>query len=125
MSIDRIPSDFASYSDAVSVSGPGRWVYVSGQVGMDAEGKVEGDLTTQTNATFDQIERILAKAGAEMRDVIKISVFLTRLDNYAEFSAVRAARFGDVLPASAAVQVAGLLLDAEIEIEAVAFVAEG
>ena len=123
MSIERIPSDFASYSDAVAVSGPGRWIQVAGQVGMDADGKVEGDLTAQTHATLDNIEKVLAKVGAELSDVVKIVVYLTSLDDYASFSAVRAERFGDVLPASAAVQVAGLLLDAEIEIEALAFVA--
>lgn len=124
MSIERIPSDFASYSDAVAVSGPGRWIQVAGQVGMDADGKVEGDLTAQTHATLDNIERVLAKVGADLSHVVKIVVYLTSLDDYASFSAVRAERFGDVLPASAAVQVAGLLLDAEIEIEALAFVAE-
>lgn len=125
MSIERVPSDFASYSDVVAVSGPGRWVIVSGQVGMDADHKVEGDLRAQTHSTFDHIERNLAKVGAGMSDVVKITVYLTSLDEYAEFSAVRSERFGDSLPASAAVQVAGLLLGAEIEIEALAFVAEG
>lgn len=124
MSIERIPSDFASYSDAVAVSGPGRWIQVAGQVGMDADGKVEGDLAAQTHATLDNVEKVLAKVGADLTDVVKIVVYLTSLDDYASFSAVRAERFGDVLPASAAVQVAGLLLDAEIEIEALAFVAE-
>lgn len=124
MSIERIPSDFASYSDAVAVSGPGRWVQVAGQVGMDADGKVEGDLAAQTHATLDNIEKVLAKVGADLGDVVKIVVYLTSLDDYASFSAVRAERFGEVLPASAAVQVAGLLLGAEIEIEALAFVAE-
>jgi 2-iminobutanoate/2-iminopropanoate deaminase len=124
LSIERIPSDFASYSDAVTVSGPGRWIQVAGQVGMDADGKVEGDLAAQTHATLDNIEKVLAKVGAGLDDVVKIVVYLTSLDDYASFSAVRAERFGDVLPASAAVQVAGLLLDAVIEIEAVAFVAE-
>lgn len=122
MSIERIPSDFASFSDAVAVSGPGRWINVSGQVGMDSEGKVEGDLATQAHATLDIIERILAKLDAGLGDVVKITVYLTSFDDYASFSAVRAERFGDTLPASAAVQVAGLLLGAEIEIEAVAFV---
>jgi 2-iminobutanoate/2-iminopropanoate deaminase len=56
--------------------------------------------------------------------VVRITVYLTGLDDYAEFSRVRAERFGDSLPASAAVQVAGLLLGALVEIEAVAFVAE-
>jgi 2-iminobutanoate/2-iminopropanoate deaminase len=124
LSIERIPSDFASYSDAVAVSGPGRWIQVAGQVGMDADGKVEGDLAAQTHSTLDNIEQILAKVGADLGDVVKIVVYLTSLDDYASFSAVRAERFGDVLPASAAVQVAGLLLGAEIEIEALAFVAE-
>jgi 2-iminobutanoate/2-iminopropanoate deaminase len=124
LSIERIPSDFASYSDSVSVSGPGRWIYVSGQVGMDADKKVEGDLATQTHATLDHIERILQQSGAGLGDVVKISVYLTSLDDYASFSAVRAERFGEALPTSAAVQVAGLLLGAEIEIDAVAFLAE-
>jgi 2-iminobutanoate/2-iminopropanoate deaminase len=125
MSIERVPSDFASYSDVVAVDGPGRWIHVSGQVGMDADKKVEGDLAAQTHATLDHIERVLGKVGASLGDVVKITVYLTSLDDYASFSEVRAERFGDTLPASAAVQVAGLLLGAEIEIDAVAFVPEG
>ena len=113
-----------SYSDVVAVGGPGRWIQVAGQVGMDADGKVEGDLAAQTHATLDNVEKALAKVGADLTDVVKIVVYLTSLDDYASFSKVRAERFGDVLPASAAVQVAGLLLDAEIEIEALAFLAD-
>lgn len=124
MSIERVPSDFASYSDVVAVGGPGRWIHVAGQVGMDAEGKVEGDLATQTHTTLDHVERALGKVGADLGDVVKITVYLTSFENYAAFSEVRAERFGEKLPASAAVQVADLLLGAEVEIEAVAFVAE-
>ncbi len=121
MSVERVPSDFASYSDVVAVGGPGRWIHVAGQVGMDAEGKVEGDLAAQTHATLDNVEKALAKVGGGLDDVVKITVYLTSLDDYASFSAVRAERFGETLPASAAVQVAGLLLGAEVEIEALAF----
>jgi 2-iminobutanoate/2-iminopropanoate deaminase len=125
MSIERYPSAFAptSFADAVAADGPGRWIHVSGQVGMDADGKVEGDLAAQSHKTLDHIERILADAGAALSDVVRIVVYLTSLDEYAAFSAVRAERFGETLPASAAVQVAGLLLGAQIEIEAVAFLA--
>jgi 2-iminobutanoate/2-iminopropanoate deaminase len=125
MSIERYPSNFAptSFADAVAVSGGGHWIHVSGQVGMDAEGKVEGDLMAQTNATFDHIERILGDAGGSLSDVIKITVYLTSLEEYAVFSQVRSERFGETLPASAAVQVTGLLLGAAIEIDAVAFIA--
>jgi 2-iminobutanoate/2-iminopropanoate deaminase len=122
VSIERVPSDFASYSDVVAVGGPGRWIQVAGQVGMDAEGKVEGDLAAQTHATLDNVEAALAKVGGSLADVVKITVYLTSLDDYASFSAVRAERFGETLPASAAVQVAGLLLGAEVEIEALAFI---
>ncbi|MBS1676993.1 MAG: RidA family protein [Actinobacteria bacterium] len=127
MSIERLPSSFAptSFADAVSASGPGRWIHVAGQVGMDAEGKVEGDLAAQSHATFDHIERILGESGASLADVVKITVYLTSLDDYGSFSAVRAERFGDVLPASAAIGVADLLLGAAVEIEALAFVPEG
>ena len=62
---------------------------------MDAEGKVEGDLAAQTHSTLDNIESILAKVGADLGDVVKIVVYLTSLDDYASFSAVRAERFGD------------------------------
>jgi len=120
--IERYPSDFASFSDVVAVDGPGRWLHVSGQVGMDADQKVEGDLAQQTHATLDHVERVLARAGADLSHVVRITVYLTSLDAYGDFSRVRAERFGAHLPASAAVQVAGLLLGALVEIDAVAFV---
>ena len=122
MTIQRVPSTFASFSDVVAVEGPGRWIHVAGQVAMDTEAKVSGSLAEQTNVTFDHIERVLRGVGADLSHVVKITVYLTRLDDYAEFSRVRAERFGDSPPASAAVQVAGLLLGALIEIEAIAFV---
>lgn len=120
--IERYPSDFASFSEAVSVGGPGRWVHVAGQVGMDADGAVPGDLAEQTHRTFDHIERVLARAGAGIEQLVRITVYLTSLEDYATFSRVRAERCGEHLPASAAVQVAGLLLGAVVEIDAVAFV---
>jgi 2-iminobutanoate/2-iminopropanoate deaminase len=119
--VERIPSAFASFSDAVIVSGPGTWIHVAGQVAMDDDGRVSGDLAHQTHVTLDNIERILVRAGADLSHVVRITVYLTSLDDYADFSRVRAERFGNALPASAAVQVAGLLLNALIEIEAVAF----
>lgn len=122
MTISRIPSSVASFSEAVSIEGPGKWVYVAGQVAFDEAGNVSGDLPEQTNRTIDNIESTLESQGANLSHVVKIVVYLTSLERYAEFSRVRAERFGDALPASAAVQVAGLLFGALVEIEAVAFV---
>lgn len=125
MTVSRVPAALAgaSFSDAVVVEGPGRWVHVAGQVGMDDEGHVvPGGVGAESEATFDRIERILKQAGASLDDVVRMTVYLTDLGRYGEFGAVRARRCAASLPASAAVGVASLLLGAQVEIEAVAFV---
>jgi 2-iminobutanoate/2-iminopropanoate deaminase len=125
MSIERYPSDLGSFSESVATSGPGRWIHVSGMIGFGEGGKVvEGGVAAETAATFDVIEGILERAGAGLTDIVRMGVFMLDLGEYGEFSQARAERFGDELPASAAVQVAGLLLGARIEIDAVAFVPE-
>jgi enamine deaminase RidA (YjgF/YER057c/UK114 family) len=125
VSIQRIPTDPPSgFSDAVVTSGPGRTIHVSGNVGFGDDGKVVGGgMGAEARATFANIERALAKAGAGMSDVVRITAFMTSLDAYGEYAEVRSEVFGDTLPASATVQVAGLLVGAQIEIDAVAFVA--
>jgi len=127
MSIERLTTNPASgFADAVTTSGAGRTIYVSGNVGFGSEGKVvEGGMSAEAVATFDNIERVLNQAGADFSQIVKINAFITELDDYADYAAVREQRFGDKLPASATVQVAGLLVGAHIEIDAVAFVPEG
>ncbi len=124
MSIERLTTNPASgFSDAVSTVGPGRMIHVAGNVGFGSDGKVvAGGMGAEARATFDNIERTLEQAGASMSDVVKITAFVTSLDDYAEYAGARAERFGEELPASATVQVAGLLVGAHIEIDAVAFV---
>jgi 2-iminobutanoate/2-iminopropanoate deaminase len=117
MSIQRVPvTSGASYSKAVVVSGPGRTVYVSGNI---ARGK---SMAEQANGCIDQIEAALGAVGGSLAHVVRITAWLTSLDEYSEYSRVRGERFGAHLPASAAVQVAGLLQGGVIEIDAVAFI---
>ena len=110
------------YSHAVSFTGT--TVVVSGQVPLDAEGRLVGDDDTreQTRQVFRNIQAALAAAGATMADVVKLTIFLT---NMADLPAFRQARdeFIDVdrPPASSLVQVAGLVNpDFRVEIEAIA-----
>ena len=126
MSIERlITNPAAGFADAVTSVGPGRVVYVSGNVGFGSDGKVvAGGMGAEANATFDNIERTLRAAGADFSQIVRINAFITNLDEYPAYAAVRAERFGDELPASATVQVAGLLVGAHIEIDAIAFVPE-
>lgn len=117
MSIERVPgAGSATFSKAVVVSGPGRTVYVSGHLNP------KGSMAEQTNACIDEIEAALRAAGGSLAHVVRITAWLTSLDQYGEYSRVRGERFGKNLPASAAVQVAGLLQGALIEIDAVAFI---
>jgi reactive intermediate/imine deaminase len=127
MSIERVSTDpAAGFADAVTTHGSGRTIYVSGNVGFGPEGKVvEGGMGAEARATFDNIERVLQAAGADFSQIVKINAFITDLDEYPAYAEVRAERFGDKLPASATVEVSGLLVGAQIEIDAVAFVPEG
>jgi 2-iminobutanoate/2-iminopropanoate deaminase len=126
MSIERLTTNPASgFSDAVSAVGPGRTIHVAGCVGFGPDGKlVAGGMGAEARATFDNIERTLAAAGADMSHIVKINAFVTSLEEYPAYAQARAERFGELLPASATVQVAGLLVGAQIEIDAVAFVPE-
>ncbi|MCV7226161.1 RidA family protein [Mycolicibacterium komossense] len=110
-----------SYSDAVAVSGPGRWIHVSGQVGFGPAGTVTGTLYEQTHRCFDHLETALVTAGGALTDTVRITAYLVGLDDYPEFATARAERFGDHPPASAAVGVSQLLFSARVEIDAVAF----
>ncbi len=117
MGIERVPgAKGASYSKAVAVSGAGRTVYVSGHL---ARGN---SMAEQANGCFDQIEAALREVGGSLEHVVRITAWLTSLDAYSEYARVRGERFGANLPARAAVQVAGLLQGALIEIDAVAFI---
>ncbi|SFB69947.1 Enamine deaminase RidA, house cleaning of reactive enamine intermediates, YjgF/YER057c/UK114 family [Nocardioides terrae] len=113
------------YSHAVSVEPGRRLVFLSGQVGLTADGVVSEGWEAQTRQTFRNLGLALGAAGAAWSDVVKLTYFVTTTD---ELPLVRAIRdeFVDVEhpPASSLVQVAGLFRpDVVIEVEAVAAVA--
>jgi len=113
------------YTHAVEAAA-GRTVYVSGQVSLDAAGKVvgAGDVATQARQVFENLKTVLAAANATLEDVVKITVFMTDLlTGLSAFRKLRNEYFPKDPPASSLVQVAGLVLpELLIEIEAVAVV---
>jgi 2-iminobutanoate/2-iminopropanoate deaminase len=100
----------------------GDFIFVSGQVALDpATGKIiEGDVTAQAERAFDNLQAVLRSAGKELRAVVKVTVFLTDMDDYAAMNAVYARRFTAPYPARSAIAVKALPLGARIEIECVA-----
>ena len=101
-------------------------IFVSGQVGVAIPPDNKPiSFEQEVRVTFDRIRKCLRKLNADMDKIVSIKVYLTDLSPYAEFSRIRGEVFPHNPPTSTAVQVAGLLLGARIEIDAVAFIAKG
>ena len=104
----------------------GQLVFVSGQVARDSQGETvgKGDITAQTRQVLENIKTVLESAGATMDDVVKVSVFVTNLEeHFTQIHEVRAQYFKKDYPASTMVEVKALAnKDLLIEIEAVAVI---
>jgi 2-iminobutanoate/2-iminopropanoate deaminase len=114
-----------SFSNSLRVHEPsGTWIYVSGQFGTDEAGAViHGGLAAESKAALANVLKAVREAGGTAADVVKITAYLTSLDDYPRYNEVRQEVFAPKLPTSTAVAVAGLILkEATIEIDAVAFV---
>jgi len=106
----------------------GDTIYVAGQIAQDPDGKLvgAGDMTAQARQVFANIAEILAVAGATMKDVVKITTYVTDMSKYADYSAVRAEVFPGADIASATVAAPSLVRDGYlIEIETIAVVGAG
>jgi enamine deaminase RidA (YjgF/YER057c/UK114 family) len=123
--LKHLPSPIApSFSEAVRLdTQAGCWIFISGQVGVPIPPDT-GSITfeQEVRATFERIRVSLGKLGAGMNHVVSVKTYLTDLGPYAEFSRIRGEFFPKDPPTSTAVQIAGLLLNARIEIDAIAFV---
>ena len=117
---DKAPAPIGPYSQAVRA---GDWLFVSGSLGIDpATGAfVPGDVGAQARQALENLGQVLAAAGASADSVVKTSVFLANMDDFAAVNAVYGEFFTGVPPARSAVQAAGLPKDALVEIEAVAY----
>ena len=113
-----------SFSEALRIDNEaGSWLFIAGQVGVAIPSdKRPITFEQEVRVTFDRIRESLRKLDADMEKIVSIKVYLTDLAPYAEFSKVRGEVFPHNPPTSTAVQVAGLLLGARIEIDAVAFI---
>ncbi len=120
----RIETDFAPrpigpYSQAIEVDG---WVWCAGQVGLDAQAGelVEGGAAAQAERALRNLGAVLDAAGATFADVVKTTVFLADMADFAAVNEVYAGFFPDPPPARSTFAVAALPRGARIEIEAVA-----
>jgi 2-iminobutanoate/2-iminopropanoate deaminase len=121
---DQAPAAIGAYSQGIKV---GEFVYTAGQLGLDpATGTlVDGGITEQARRVLDNLKSILEAAGTSLDNVIKTTVFLSDMSNFAAMNEIYKQYFNtDTPPARSTVQVAALPLGAMVEIECVALTGE-
>jgi 2-iminobutanoate/2-iminopropanoate deaminase len=119
--VEGLAEPISHFTDAVRAGG---FLYVSGIVAVDGEGRLVGgdDVVAQTRQVFANMERVLAAAGASASDVVKVTVYLLDVDDRPKINPVRQEFFGAARPASTLVEVSRLAVPgALVEIEAVAY----
>ena len=123
ISTPHAPGAIGPYSQAVSVSNTGRMVFTSGQIPLHPEtGEMVGgdDVRAQAAQVMKNLEAVLEAAGVTFADVVRSTIYLADLEDFAAVNEVYAARFPAAPPARACVQVARLPKDARVEIDCVA-----
>jgi 2-iminobutanoate/2-iminopropanoate deaminase len=115
MSDAPAPRPVGPYSPVVRA---GEWLIVSGQLGLRDGSLVDGGVEAQLSQAIANLSAVLAGEGAGLESVVKTTVFLTDIADYAAMNSAYSAAFGEHRPARSAVAVAALPLGGSVEIEA-------
>ncbi|MFD0051762.1 RidA family protein [Actinomycetes bacterium NPDC127524] len=117
---NEAPAAIGPYSQGITVN---NLFFSSGQIPLTAEGTmVTGDVMKQTHQVFKNLKAVLAEAGASLETVVKATVFIKSMDDFADINEVYGTYFSDHKPARSCVEVARLPKDALVEIEVIALV---
>ena len=116
---DKAPRALGPYSQAVKAGG---WLYLSGQIPISPETNqvVSGTIEEQTKLALSNAKAVLEAAGASLENVVKVTIYLANMDDFAKVNEVYATFFPDAFPARSALQAARLPKDVGIEIDMVA-----
>jgi 2-iminobutanoate/2-iminopropanoate deaminase len=123
VSTKNAPAAIGPYSQAIKAGG---MVFCSGQVALDpaTNSLVDGGVAQQTKQVLDNLGAVLEAAGAGFDSVVKTTIFLADLEDFAVVNGIYGERFGDAPPARATVQVSRLPLDVRVEIDAIALTSD-
>jgi 2-iminobutanoate/2-iminopropanoate deaminase len=117
---EKAPRAVGPYSQAIKAGG---WIYLSGQIPIDPATNqvITGPIEEQAELVFNNARKVLEAAGATLENVVKVTVYLANMDDFAKVNEVYATFFPSKPPARAAVEVARLPKDVAIEADMVAF----
>ena len=115
---DNAPAAIGTYSQAIQ---SGNLVFLSGQIPLDPENMeiVSGDFEARARQVFRNLQAVAEAAGGSLDQVVKLTIYLTDLDNFAAVNSVMSEFFSEPYPARAALGVAALPKAADVEAEAV------
>jgi reactive intermediate/imine deaminase len=115
---DKAPQAIGTYSQAVRID---RTVYLSGQIPLVPETMtiIEGDISAQITQVFDNLLAVAEAAGGDFSDIVKLNVFLTDLTHFPLVNEIMGRYFQAPYPARAAIGVAALPKDADVEMDAI------
>ncbi|HIQ07002.1 MAG TPA: RidA family protein [Thiotrichaceae bacterium] len=118
ISTDKAPQAIGTYSQAIQ---HGNTIYFSGQIPLVPETMelIQGDIAEQTRQIFRNLNAVAEAAGGTLADFVKLNIFLTDLSNFQTINQVMAEFFSQPYPARAAIGVAALPKDSEVEIDGV------
>jgi 2-iminobutanoate/2-iminopropanoate deaminase len=118
ISTENAPQAIGPYSQAVKAGG---LMFISGQIPLNPEtgDLVSGSIEDEANQVLQNIKSICEAAGYGMEDIVKITIFLTDLGNFATVNEVMKKHFSEPYPARATVEISGLPLGVSVEIEAI------
>jgi 2-iminobutanoate/2-iminopropanoate deaminase len=115
---DKAPAAIGPYSQAVEV---GDMIFTSGQIGLTSKGVlVEGGVNEQAKQVLSNLNEVLKEAGSSLSHVVKTTIFLADMSDFAEVNKIYASFFGNHKPARSTVAVKTLPLNVSIEIDAIA-----
>lgn len=116
---ESAPKALGPYSQAVKTGG---FVFCSGQIPIDpaVDAVVAESIEDQTRQALTNLKNVLEKAGSSLAGVVKTTVFIKNMDDFAALNAVYAEMFGETRPARSCVEVARLPKDVKVEIECIA-----
>ncbi|MEH6625536.1 MAG: RidA family protein [Motiliproteus sp.] len=112
------PQAIGTYSQAVKI---GNTVYLSGQIPLVPETMemVDGDFEAQTERVFENLKAVCEASGGSLQQIVKLNIFLTDLSNFATVNEVMSRHFNQPYPARAAIGVASLPKDAQVEMDGI------
>ncbi|WP_368653416.1 RidA family protein [Ornithinibacillus sp. 4-3] len=118
---DNAPPALGPYSQAIQA---GDFLYVSGQIGLDKDGEVQEGIENQTKQIFANLQAVLEEAGADLSKVVKFTIFLDSMDDFATVNEIYGSYLQEPYPARSTVEVSCLPKNLLVEMEAIVYLGE-